>query len=128
MSTEQNRHNFFHDISSALGRKDIPDHVTPQDLSAGPQHKIMAGMSHDELVEAFKKECNNLAIKFRETDENNLADTLMEVIREYGGGKVIYPLVEEITAFHIDKVFEQNEGQNGLHFTPWDSKIGRAHV
>ncbi len=127
MSTEQNRHNFFHDISSALGRKDIPDHVTPQDLSAGPQHKIMAGMSHDELVEAFKKECNNLAIKFRETDENNLADTLMEVIREYGGGKVIYPLVEEITAFHIDKVFEQNEGQNGLHFTPWDSSKGSKY-
>ena len=98
MLTEQNRYNFFHDISSALGRKDIPDHVTPQDLSAGPQHKIMAGMSHDVLVEAFKKECNNLAIKFRETDENNLADTLMEVIREYGGGKVIYPLIEEITA------------------------------
>ena len=72
MSTEQNRHNFFHDISSALGRKDIPDHVTPQDLSAGPQHKIMAGMSHDELVEAFKKECNNLAVKFRKTDENKI--------------------------------------------------------
>ena len=39
----------------------------------------MAGMSHDELVEAFKKECNNLAIKFRETDENNLAPCPIEL-------------------------------------------------
>ncbi len=127
MSSEQNRQTFFHDISSALGRKDIPDHVIPLDLSTGPQHKLMTGMSHDELVEAFKQECNNLAIKFREADKTNLAETLMEVIREYGGGKVVYPTVEEIKTFHIDKAIEENEGKDGLHFVPWESEKGSRH-
>ncbi len=124
MSNAQNRHDFFHDISSALGRENIPDHVEPLDLSAGPQHKLMTGMSHDELVEAFKNECNNLAIKFRETEKKDLADNLMAVIREYGGGKVIYPQVEEITDFNIDKAFEENEGRDGLHFVAWDHGKG----
>ncbi len=111
MSNTQKRQDFFHNICTALGRTEIPEHVTPLDLSAGPQHKIMAGLSNAELVEAFKTECNNLAIKFRETEKEDLADTLMAVIREYGGGKIIYPKVKEITDFHIDRVFEENQGK-----------------
>ncbi len=139
MSNTQKRHDFFHDISSALGRGNIPDHVDPLDLSAGPQHKLMAGLSHGELVDAFKNECNNLAIKFRETEKEDLADSLMAVIREYGGGKIIYPKVKEISDFHIDRAFEQNQGKDGLaaadpyccvapqhHYAPYDPDHGRA--
>ncbi len=127
MSNTQKRQDFFHNISSALGRTEIPDHVVPLDLSAGPQHKIMAGLSNAELVEAFKAECNNLAIKFRETEKEDLADSLMAVIREYGGGKIIYPKVKEITDFHIDRVFEENQGKEGLNFVAWDNSKGREY-
>ncbi|PIE70910.1 MAG: lactate utilization protein C [Deltaproteobacteria bacterium] len=127
MSTTQNRQAFFHDISSALGRQQIPDHVEPLDLSKGPQYKLMTGMSHDERVEAFKKECNTLAIKFRETDKNDLANNLMAVIREYGGGKIIYPQVNEITEFHLDTVFQENQGRDGLNFVAWDHSKGSEY-
>ncbi len=127
MSNAQNRQDFFHDISSALGRENIPDYVEPLDLSTGPQHKIMAGMSHEELVDAFKNECNNLAIKFRETNKDDLAKDLLEVIKEYGGGKVIYPQIKEINDFQIDKVFAENEGRDGLHFVAWDSNEDSDH-
>lgn len=127
MATNQKRQEFFQTISSALGRQEIPKSVEPLDLSAGPQHRIMTELSQEQLVEAFKKECDNLAIKFYETDSDGLAEQLLSVIKENGGGKVIYPLVSEITDFHIDTVFAENDGKDNLHFIPWENEKGRQH-
>lgn len=129
MLNAQNRRSFLHDVSLALGRNDIPDHVEPMDYSHGPQYNLMTGLNQDELLEAFKNECNNLSIKFRETDPSNLAETLMAVIEEYGGGKVIYPDVPEIKDYAIDKAFETGEGKEDLTFVLWDNdKSGALNI
>lgn len=129
MLNEQNRRSFLHDVSLALGRNDIPEYVEPLDLSQGPQHNLMTGMSQEELVAAFEQECDNLSIKYYESTGKDLPNTLLNVIKECGGGKVIYPKVEEIKKYGIDKMIEKNEGKDDLRFMPWDNeKSGEYNI
>lgn len=125
MLNQQNRKSFLHDVSLALGRNDIPENVEAPDLSQGPQHKKLAGLSQDELIEAFKQECNNLSIEFCECDPKDLAKTLLDVVKKNGGGKVIYPKGDTVKDYGIDKVFAENQGKDLLNFVPWDNSLSR---
>lgn len=125
MLNEQNRKNFLYDVSLALGRTEIPDHVEAPDLSEGPQHRVLAGLNQEELVAAFEQECDNLNIQYCSTDAAGLADTLLQVIKDYGGGKVIYPKSDDITKYGIHKVFEKNQGLEELNFVAWDNGLSR---
>lgn len=125
MLNQQNRRNFLHGVSLALGRNDMPTQVEAPDLSQGPQHKKMAGLSQEELIDAFKKECDNLSIVYCECDPDKLADTLLDVVNNYGGGKVIYPKGEVVKKYGVDKVFEANQGKGDLNFVLWDNDLSR---
>lgn len=126
MLNEQNKRAFIHNVSLALGRNDVPASVEPYDFTKGIQHQIMSEVqTEEEIYERFKVECEKLAISFTETTEADLKDTLLAVIKNLGGGKVIYPLVEEMDKYGITKVFEANEGVEGLQFVAWDAEKGR---
>lgn len=125
MLNQQNRKAFLHNVSLALGRNDIPENVQAPDLSEGPQHKKLAGLDQEGLIEAFRQECNNLNIKFCECDGTNLGETVLNVVKEYGGGKVIYPKNEEMERYGINKAFKENQGKENLNFVAWDNELSR---
>lgn len=128
MLNEQNKKAFLHNVSLALGRTSIPEHVEPIDLSKGPQNTMMQGMSQEELLEVFTKECDRLGTKYREATAENLKEVILEVIEAYGGGKVIYPEVEEMERYGIYEAFEKaGQEKEDMTFIMWDAAKGRDY-
>ena len=128
MLNEQNKKAFLHNVSLALGRNAIPDYVEPIDLSNGPQNHMMQNMGSDELLEVFTKECDRLGTKYRFANPENLKDVLLEVIKDYGGGKVIYPEVEEMERYGIYEAFDvAGKASDDTTFIMWDASKGREY-
>lgn len=128
MLNEQNKKAFLHNVSLALGRTSIPDHVEPIDLSKGPQHQMMQGMSQEEIIAAFTKECDALGTKYTEATPENLKEVLLQVIAECGGGKVIYPDTEEMDRYGLREAFEAAGAKDeNLTFVKWDASMGREY-
>lgn len=126
MLNEQNKRAFLHSFSLALGRDNVPTEIEPYDYSKGPSKRMMSEVTtQDEAVERFKKECDFLSIKYAETTEEGLKDIIMDVIDGYGGGKVIYPQVDQIKEYGLDEVFAAYEGKDGHSFVLWDPEKGR---
>lgn len=126
MLNEQNKRAFIHNVSLALGRNDVPTSVEPYDFTKGIQHHIMSEVQGEEATyERFKVECEKLSIIFTETTPENLKDTILKVIKDNGGGKVIYPSVEQMDTYGIKDVFLANDGKDGMEFIAWDPEKGR---
>lgn len=116
---------FVANISKALGRDRLPEKVEAPDLSKGPQATMYQDLSQDEVIEMFKKECDALSIRYTEATMDNIADVVMDAIKEWGGGKLIYPQVEQLEAYGLDKAFADNDGKDGLSFVAWDPEKSR---
>lgn len=125
MLMEQDKVKFLSNVSKALGRDSIPTHVDPPDLSNGPQKTMYQDLSHEQVIEMFKRECDNLSIRYSEATPENLADVIMEAIKDWGGGKLVYPQVEEMQKYGIQEKFAEAEGKNGLSFVAWDPDKSR---
>lgn len=125
MLNETHKKEFLKNVSRSLGRENIPAHVTPPDLSKGPQNALYQDLSQEEIIEMFKKECDALSIRYSEATPENLADVIMDAIIDWGGGKLIYPKVEEMDTFGIQKKFDEANGKDGLSFVAWDPEKSR---
>ena len=119
MLNEQNKKAFLRNVSLALGRNAVPDQVEPFDFSKGPQNFMMNDLSQEELLEVFLKECDRLGTKYKMANAENLKDVLLEVIADYGGGKVLYPQTEEMERYGIYEAFEKAAQENAQ-----DANIG----
>ena len=86
--TIQNRDQFLNTIASSLGRP-VRTKVERPSWKYLPQHEVLKNASQDELVEVLKKQCENIHTAFYETTTANLADTLQQVIKDYGGESVV---------------------------------------
>ncbi len=125
MLNDTHKKEFIKNVSRALGRDTVPTHVDPPDLSKGPQVTMYQDLSKDEVIEMFKKECDALSIRYTEATPDNLADVVMEAIKDWGGGKLIYPKVEEMEKYGIQKKFDEANGKDGLSFVAWEPDESR---
>ena len=126
MLNEQNKKAFLRNVSLALGRNAVPDQVDPFDFSKGPQNFMMNELSQEELLEVFLKECDRLGTKYKMANAENLKDVLLEVIADYGGGKVLYPETEEMERYGIYEAFEKAAQENdSTTYVMWDAEKGR---
>ncbi len=127
MLNEQHKKAFLHNVSLALGRNEIPTSVEPYDFTTGPQHGVMSEVqTEEEIIARFKVECDNLAIPYTETTPDKVKDTVLEVLKSYGGGKVVCPMAPQMDEYGLNKAFEAAEGDD-LHFVKWDASKGREY-
>ena len=90
MLNEKHKEAFLHNVSLALGRNEVPKSVEPYDFTKGPQHGVMSEVqTEEEIIARFKVECDNLAIPYTEVAPAEVKDAVLEVIKNYGGGKVV---------------------------------------
>lgn len=111
-------------ISHALGRKDVPKEVAPYSYEKGPQQHMMRDMTMEEIVDRFKKECDLVGTRYVEATEQNLAEVILNVVRENGSGKVICATDPALYEYGIDKILANKEDEN-IHYTTWDAEQGR---
>lgn len=57
------REQFLRNVSEALGRTALPKNVVKPDWRGDVQHQYMKGCTQEEIVEAFKTQCQNLTLK-----------------------------------------------------------------
>ena len=115
---------FLGRLSRALGRDSIPTSVTPFDFSKGPQEKMYADLSHEQVVEMFKTEAERLGTKLIEVEESQLAQVLVDEIVARGGGSVVYPKSAEVENYGLEAAFKQL-GEDQATFYQWDATKGR---
>lgn len=114
---------FFSRISHALGRKEIPTFVAPYPYEKGPQEAMYSDLSHEQVVDMFKVECEKVGTKFVTTDEAHVVETILKEIEERGG-KVIYPCCEEAEKFQLKENFDKVD-KEGTTFYQWNPSAGR---
>ena len=128
MLNEQHKQAFLHNVSLALGRNEVPKSVEPYDFTKGPQHHVMSEVkTHDEMVERFKVECDKLSIQYTECDPKDVKKVILDVIKDYGGGKIVCPMVPEMEKYGLNKAFADANGKDGLEFVNWDASKGREY-
>lgn len=128
MLTEQHKKAFLHNVSLALGRKEIPTSVEPYDFTTGPQHGVMSEVqTEEEIIARFKVECDKLAIPYAEATPENVKDVVLDVIKNYGGGKVVCPMAPQMDEYGLNQAFEAANGQDGLNFVKWDASKSREY-
>lgn len=128
MLNEQHKQAFLHNVSLALGRNDVPKSVEPYDFTKGPQHHVMSEVqTPDDILARFKVECEKLSIQYTECDPKDVKNVIIDVIKSYGGGKVVCPMVPEMDKYGLNKAFEDANGKDGLEFVKWDASKGREN-
>lgn len=115
---------FLSRVSRSLGRKELPEFVTPFPYEKGPQYKLYQGATHEEIVEKFKAECDKVGTKYIETTEAQLGEILLAEIQARGGGKVIYPNSAEIEQYKLKEAFA-TVTDGSAEFVLWDASLGR---
>ena len=111
---------FFSRISHALGRKEIPTFVAPYPYEKGPQEAMYSDLSHEQVVDMFKVECEKVGTKFVTTDEAHVVETILKEIEE----RVIYPCCEEAEKFQLKENFDKVD-KEGTTFYQWNPSAGR---
>ena len=125
MLTEQHKQAFVHNVSLALGRNEVPKSVEPYDFTKGIQHHIMSEVqTPEEILERFKVECDKLSIQYTECAPADVKKVIIDVIKDYGGGKIVCPMVPQMDEYGLNKAFEEANGKDGLEFVKWDASKG----
>lgn len=128
MLNEQNKKAFLHNVSLALGRREVPESIEAYDFSKGPQHHVMSEVqTPEESVARFKVECEKLAIPYTECEPKDVKKVVLEVIKEYGAGKVVCPMVPQMDEYGLNETFAKAEGKDGMSFVKWDNSRSREY-
>lgn len=115
---------FLDHVSHALGRQRAPKEAPAFDiLSRGPQNHMMQNMSQEDIVARFKLECDNVGTKYKDATVETLPQILLEVVRQYDGGDVIYPNMEEMEKWGLRAALEGAGGN--IRPYKWDPDLGR---
>ena len=86
--TIQNRDQFLNNIANSLGRS-VRTKVERPAWQYLPQHEVLKDASQDELVEVLKQQCKNIHTTCLQTTTANLAETLQQVVADFGGRSVV---------------------------------------
>lgn len=119
--TIHNKDPFLTKISANLGRE-RKEHVVLPEWQHRPQQEVLKEASTDELAAAFKKNSLEKSTYVVETDKANLAETLQEVIKKYGGGQVVASKDPRFSEFGLSAFLDNEE----THV--WDAFLGQANI
>lgn len=126
MMTIHNREQFLNTIASNLGRPVRTKAVRP-DWNFLPQHEVLKDATKDELVEVLKKQCQNIHTACLTTTTANLADTLQQVVTDFGGESVITWKDERFEKFGLKSLMQQWAAQN-IDLYEWNTSQPEENI
>ena len=126
---EAKRKQFIARLSRALCREQelCPAYVEGFDYSKGPQETMFQDLSHEQVIEMFKAECDKNGTKYINTTPDKLGETILAAIADWGNGKVVFPNSSEVEEYKLKELFEQDAKSNDGERTyfQWDASLGR---
>ena len=126
IGTIQNRDAFLNKLSGRLGRERRTEVERPQ-WKYNPQDKVLKGETQDELVEVLREQCKNIHTVCLETTTANLANTLHQVITDFGGKSVVAWKDERFQKFGLSQLMESWTG-SGIEFYEWDTNNPEENI
>ncbi len=121
---EAKRKAFIGRLSKSLGRTEVPEYVPSFDYSKGPQNTMYQGLTHEQVVDMFVEECTKLGTRISTATPETLGDVILEEVKFWGGGKVVYPSTTEWKEYALDTVLPKAETV-GANFVQWDPATTR---
>lgn len=124
--TIQNRDQFLNTIAKSLGRP-VRTKVERPGWKHLPQHEVLKNASQDELVEVLKQQCKNIHTTCLQTTTANLADTLQQVVADFGGKSVVAWKDDRFGKFGLTQLIE-SWPTNGIEFYEWNSNDPEQNI
>lgn len=119
--TIHNKDTFLNNIAGKLGRERRRSTVLPE-WEHRPQWDVFREASRDELLEIFQKNSEEKKVDVAVTDQASVAETIRNVIREYGGGPVVTTKDDRFAEFGLESMFENKEVHR------WDPAVGKENI
>jgi L-lactate dehydrogenase complex protein LldG len=134
--TIQNREKFLDKLASRLDRPRISTPVERPIWKFQPQYEVLKGASQDQLLEVFTEHCKKIHTTIYITDCKGLAETVNEVVVNFGGGPIVTWKDERFSTWGLDPLFKQKWPEENIEVYEWDhskreeniSKAERANV
>lgn len=120
------RESFLNRLAERMGRERRTEGVERPKWNHQPQHRVLSGLSQDDLVEVLEKQCAVIHTVFRQTSSSSLADVLKEVIASYGGKQLITAKDARNETFGLDQLYHQLRA-DGVETHVWEAEKGKEN-
>lgn len=121
MTNIQNRDKFLNHLAEKLGRNRRTEEVVRPSWKYQPQWDVLARYTNDQLVDVLERQCESIHTDFIRTDAQHLNTTLLNVIKQYEGRKVITWDDSRFSSFGLKNYFQTLEQEKGISVYEWDS-------
>lgn len=121
----QNREEFLNKLAKRLGRPRKTEGVERPKWSVTPQLKKYNDLSKEGLIEMLIKQAKEIGTEVRRTDKSNLVNELREVIRTFGGNKIITARDVRNDEYGLTAFFSM---EKDFQVHVWDYTLGKENV
>lgn len=125
--TIQNRDAFLETIASRLGRQRKTKLEQPQ-WNYHPQEEVLKEATKDELVEVLKSQCTLIHTDLVITSQKELTHTLYNLIKEYGGGKIVTWKDARYEQYGLHALFKEKLLEESIDVFEWDASLGKENI
>ncbi len=122
----QNKDSFLSNIAEKLGRTPGATVEKPA-WSYRPQDKVLAGHSKDELKEVLRDQCTRIHTDFRETTKEELPETLLKIMEEYGLASVVRWEDPRFEEYGLEDLFNKTLPEKRTEVHTWNPGLGEKN-
>lgn len=117
--TIHNRDSFLNHIASQLGRSRRTAGVTRPAWKHDVPSEVMKDYTGEQLLEVFKKQCQNIHTAVIETSRAQLAGVIKKLVSENGGGPVIVPEDPRFEEYGLTRLLKQEWPREKVPVYQW---------
>jgi len=123
-----NREAFLQTIADRLGRQRRSSGVSRPNWKYQPQWTVFKGYSQDDLLAVLKEQCALIHTQYVETTCGALAETVKQVVAQYGGGPVVTWDDPRFDEYGLTDLLRREWPNENVEVHVWNAALGRKNI